>query len=190
LRTAPSGMDHVRRMTEKRLQEAESLLRLAESGLRQVGSGNPDRRIPGLRNVLVFGSLFRTAMEKLAARDPLFASWFDQQRLPKEVDELRAATIRKPKERKDYTQVQLASEGKEFGPRPENAIAFFSGDRLGGSGWDVAVGDGRVEKYYVAIPDHTPVADSFGKEGLTAEIVARRYVTLLREMLRHAKIAT
>lgn len=177
-------------MTEKRLQQAEALLRLAESGLRQVSSGNPDRRIPGLRNVMVFGALFRTTMEKLAARDPLFASWFDQQRIPKEVDELRAATLRKPKERKDYTQVQLASEGKEFGPRPENALAFFSGDRLGGSGWDVALGDGRVEKYYVAIPDHAPVGDSFGKEGMPAETVARRYVTLLREMLRHAKIAT
>jgi len=183
-------MDDVQLMTEKRLQEAEALLRLAEGGLKQVSSGNPDRRIPGLRNVLVFGALFRTAMEKLAARDPLFASWFDQQRMPKEVDELRSATIRKPKERKDYTQLQLASEGKEFGPRPANAIAFFSGDRLGGSGWDIALGDGRVEKYYVVIPDHPPVGDTFGKEGATAETVAKRYVTLLREMLRHAKIAT
>ena len=183
-------MDHVGFMTEKRLQDAEALLRLAEAGLQQVSGGKPERRISGLRNVLVFGGLFRTAMEKLAARDPLFASWFDQQRLPKEVDELRAATIRKPKERKDYTQVQLASEGKEYGPRPANAIAFFSGDRLGGSGWDIALADGRVEKYYVVIPEHPPVGDSFGKDAATAETVARRYVSLLREMLRHAKIAT
>ena len=176
--------------TTKRLQDAEALIRLADGGLKQVASGNADRRIPGLRNVLVFGDLFRAAMEKLAARDALFASFFDQQKVPKEVDELRAATIRKPKERKDYTQLQLASEGKEFGPRPANAIAFFSGDRLGGSGWDIALPDGRVEKYYVVIPDHAPVGDSFGKEGATAEAVARRYVAWMREMLKHAKIAT
>jgi hypothetical protein len=174
----------------QRIQDAEALLRLAEGGLKQIASGNVDRRIPGLRNVLVFGALFHTSMRELAATDPLFASWFDQQKLPKEVEELRKAAIRAPKERKDYTQVQLASEGKEYGPRPANAMAFFSGDRLGGSGWDISLGEGRMEKYYVVIPDHEPVGDSFGKEGATAEAVAKRYVAALREMLKHAKIAT
>lgn len=171
------------------LEEAEALLRLAEAGLKQITGGNAERRVPGLRNVLVFGKLFTSAMKKLASRDALFASWFDQQQTPDGVDELRKAALREPKVRREFTLLQLASAGEQYGPRPANARAFFSGDRLGGAGWDIALPNGQVEKFYVALPEDLLVGDSFGSDGATAVAVSRRYLVSLREMLRHAKIA-
>ena len=172
-----------------RLDEAEALLRLAEAGLKQVTGGNAERRVPGLRNVLVFGKLFTASMKALASGDPLFASWFDQQQLPEGVDALRKDALREPKTRVEFTQVQLASAGEQFGPRPANARAFFSGDRLGGAGWDITLPNGKVEKFYVTLPEDVRVGDAFGAGAMSAEAVSRRYVTSLREMLRHAKIA-
>lgn len=37
--------------------------------------------------------------------------------------------------------------------RPPGARTFFMGDALGGSGWEVELSDGEVEKYYVDLPE-------------------------------------
>ena len=172
-----------------RLREAETLLELVEAGFRQVSDGPAERRVPGARNVLVFGAAFHAAMKAIASKDRLFASWFDVQPPTEGVDELRRIVMTDPKTRRDYTQVQLASAGKEFGPRPDHARAFFSGDRLGGSGWEIELPGGRIEKYYVMLPDELPSGYSFTGTDRNAEALARRYVAQLREMLRHARIA-
>ncbi len=172
-----------------RLREAETVLALVEAGLKQVTDGAPERRVPGVRNVLVFGAAFAATMKAIAAKDRLFASWFDLQKEDEGVDELRRIMTAEPKTRRDYTQVQLASAGKEFGPRPDHARAFFSGDRIGGSGWEIELPGGRVEKYYVMLPDELPSGYSFTGTARNAETLTRRYVAQLREMLRHARIA-
>jgi hypothetical protein len=176
-------------MDATRLHEAETLLTLVEAGLKQVTDGPPDRRVAGVRNVLAFGGVLTAAMKTLASGDPLFASWFDLQRSTEGVEELRRVMLAEPKTRRDYTQVQLASAGKEFGPRPANARAFFSGDRLGGVGWDVELPGGGVEKYYVLLPDDLPAGYTFSGTTRNAETLARRHVAQLRDMLRHARIA-
>lgn len=172
-----------------RLQEAETLLALVEGGLKQVTEGPADRRVPGVRNVLVFGAAFATAMRAVASSDRLFASWFDLQGPVEGVEELRRLLTAEPKARRDYTQVQLASAGKDFGPRPANARAFFSGDRIGGAGWEIDLPGGRVEKYYVVLADELPSGYSFTGSARNVETLARRYVAQLREMLRHARLA-
>jgi len=35
---------------------------------------------------------------------------------------------------------------------PQNAVGFFIGDNLGGSGWEILMPDGGKEKYYVDLP--------------------------------------
>ena len=172
-----------------RLLEAETLLELVEAGLKQVIDGPGERRIPGVRNVLVFGSAFTAAMKAIASKDRLFASWFDLQQPTEGIEELRRLLMTEPKTRRDYTQVQLASAGKAYGPRPANARAFFSGDRLGGSGWEIELPGGRVEKYYVQLPDQLPAGYTFTGSDRNVETMTKRYVAQLRETLRHARIA-
>jgi len=169
-----------------RIDHAETLLALVQAALKQVTAGPEERRVPGVRNVLVFGALFLQAMSALAKSQPLFASWFDMQKPPEGIDELRRAFLREPKARVDYTKVELASAGKEFGPRPVNARAFFSGDRLGGTGWEIELPGGGAEKYYVALP----VAELPSGSLANAENVVKRYVAYLRDVLKHAKIAS
>lgn len=175
---------------KKRMQDAESLLALVEAAFKQVTGGNAERRVPGVRNLLVFGSHYSTLMDAVASQDPLFASWLDVQKTPDGVEALRRLMLRPPKTRRDYTSVQLASAGKEFGPRPANARAFFSSDRLGGSGWEIELPGGSVEKYYVVLPDGLPNGYAFDDHAINAETIARRYVMHLREMMKHAKIAS
>lgn len=168
-----------------RLREAETLLALVESALKQVVHGPADRRVPGVRNVLVFGGALANTMKAIAKASPIFASWFDVQSPSADIESLRKVLLREPKTRRDYTQVQLASAGKEYGPRPANARVFFSGDRLGGVGWEIELPDGQIEKYYVQLPDDLPAGVSFDQ----AEALARRHVAQLREMMRHARAA-
>jgi hypothetical protein len=183
------------------LGDAEQLMRLAEEGFRHLNEGPQERRFPGLRNLLVFGEAAVRQMGQLSAADPLFATWFDQQLKGsaadpqmKELAQLRTAVLREPKERREFTKVQVASAGKEYGQRPENARAFFSGDRLGGSGWEIAIAGGLVEKYYVALPqDLSPPGYRYenvsGSTGKAIEPLARKYIANLREMLRYARAA-
>ncbi|MGZ6268584.1 MAG: hypothetical protein ACXWNR_08510, partial [Candidatus Limnocylindrales bacterium] len=82
---------------------------------------------------------------------------------------------------------------------PPGARAFFIGDSLGGSGWEVLLPDGSVEKYYVQLPDEIlvrasillqdpplehqsePIADT------SAENLATLYLRYLRSLLTAAK---
>ena len=173
-----------------RLRDAEVLLQLVEAALKQITDGPEERRVPGVRNALVFGGHYTTMMEAIASGDRLFASWFDVQQPPEGIEQLRRVILRARKSRRDFTQVQLASSaGKQFGPRPKNARAFFTADRLGGAGFDIEMPGGGVEKYYVALPDNLPDGYSFDDTAVNAEALMRRYVMYLREVMRHAKIA-
>ncbi len=172
-----------------RLHQVETLMALVEAALKQIAEGPDDRRVAGVRNVLAFGGVLTATMKAISSRDALFASWFDLQRPADGVEELRRVMLAEPKIRRDYTQVQLASAGKEFGPRPANARAFFSGDRLGGVGWDIELPGGGVEKYYVMLPDELPEGYSFAGTTRNAETLAKRHASELREMVRHARIA-
>lgn len=41
-------------------------------------------------------------------------------------------------------------------PRPPNAKSFFIGDSLGGSGWEVVLPNGEIQKFYVQLPKDVP----------------------------------
>lgn len=172
-----------------RTHDAETLLQLVESAFRQVTDGPADRRVPGVRNMLVFGGLYTTLIEAIASGNKIFASWLDVQKVPDGVEALRRLILRAAKGRRDFTQVQVASAGTQFGPRPKNARVFFTADRLGGSGYEIELPGGGVEKYYLTLPDNLPNGYSFDDTGINAETLMRRYAAHLREMMRHLKIA-
>jgi hypothetical protein len=86
----------------------------------------------------------------------------------------------------------------KFGPPPKNAKSFFIGDQTGGTGWEVEVQPGLVEKYYVALPDEVGVAGLYfqdapemgGRKDVTeSDVVAlsERYLTQLEEIVTSAE---
>lgn len=81
---------------------------------------------------------------------------------------------------------------------PPGARAFFMGDQLGGSGWEVGLPDGTTERYYVALPGDLKVKTSLHfsdppttHQGETLadtsiEALATHYVEYLRRLVREA----
>lgn len=173
------------------LRGAEDALLTAEAAAGELQNGPADRRLPSIRNVVVFGRAFVQILRQLRPRDVLFREWFDQHVGSMEKDpsiarfgELGDMTLRDEKEAINVTHLEISSAGAQYGPKPRNARAFFTGDRLNGTGWEVTLGDGRAAKYYVRLPEAVLPG---GFEAAEVALLAKKYVGQLREMLRYAK---
>lgn len=190
----------MQRMSSAELVEsAEDILRLAEEGLRWIEAGAKDKRLAGLRNVLVFGRACMLDLSALRRHHPGFDDWYEQNwagmrddPAMKSLETIRQLVLREVKPGGVVTQLMVRSAGRGYGPAPKKARAFFTGDRLGGTGWEVVMPDGSVEKYYVVVSDAIrPAGFGFRDEGTPEESclepIMTKYVAHLREMLRSAK---
>jgi len=85
-----------------------------------------------------------------------------------------------------------------FGPPPPYATAFFMGDQLGGSGWEIQLPDGSVSKYYVELPidigsvslhfPESPISHLGEKiKDSSIESLSRAYLQYLRDLLKEAR---
>ena len=109
------------RTTTDIIRSAEETLKTAEQGLEDLIKGPPERKLSGLRNLIVFGRAVTNILQNLRSIESDFDAWYERYRIPE-----------------DLTR---------FGPPPPNAKGFFIGDNLGGSGWEVKLPDGSIEKY-------------------------------------------
>jgi len=86
---------------------------------------------------------------------------------------------------------------QRFGPPPPNARGFFIGDNLGGSGWEVQLPDGSLEKFYAELPSDIgsvslhfpePPESHLGKEirDSSIEALSGMYIDYLRGMVQSA----
>jgi len=181
------------------VESAEDMLRLAEQGLEWLESEARDKRLAGLRNILVFGRASLLAISALRRRHPGFDDWYEQNWAGmrddtemKDLETVRQLVLKDAKPGGVITQLMVRSAGRSHGAPPKHARAFFTGDRLGGTGWEVVMPDGSVEKYYVAISQAIrPHGFGFKAEGTSAgaclEPMMGKYVAHLREMLRSAR---
>jgi hypothetical protein len=87
----------------------------------------------------------------------------------------------------------------KFGKPPANARNFFMNDSLGGTGWEVEVAPGVLEKYYVDLPSDVGTASLFFRKapGVTnpmdpaqGDVVAlcKEYVDALRKIVQSAEV--
>lgn len=193
------------------LRDTAETLRTAELGLADLLSDDPGRRLPGLRNVVVFGHATTQALQNLRSvvRDE-FDAWYEPKREAMRADELlryfwnlRSVVL------KEGTLGQVSSslyiehmDTADLEPLtanpPAGAKAFFMGDNLGGSGWEVELSDGTTAKYYVALPEavkaefklHLPdsPATHLGEslDDTSAGALAQRYIEYLRQLVAEA----
>jgi hypothetical protein len=151
------------------LANARDMLATAEMGLKDLVGPDPKRRTPGIRNVAVFGRSVSFVLQNIRSIDPeRFNPWYERQ-----VDGMRDdplltyfRDLRNEilKEGGPALQSSLHIEsltGAEMAALttnpPPGARAFFIGDSLGGSGWEIELPDGTTEKYYVALPEELQV---------------------------------
>lgn len=145
------------------LSDAREILATARLGLGDLVSGQPERRLPGLRNLIVFGRSVTLVLQNLRSTEPAFDDWYAPHQevmrndpLMRYLVELRNEILKEgsmPTRVGVYIgQLDGSNLFNRLPPRPAGATNFFIGDQTGGSGWMVTLPDGQTEKYYVALP--------------------------------------
>ena len=159
-------MDDKQRAIRDVLQRTSETLETAKFGLNDFLSHDARRKMPGLRNLIVFGRAVTNVLQNLRTYDRVrFDQWYgplrsemDQDPLLKFVYNLRSEILKEGKIGigGSSTHISYLNTGdlmRSLPPSPVGATSFFIGDHLGGSGWEVPQPDGSIEKYYVALPE-------------------------------------
>jgi hypothetical protein len=201
-------MSKPKRETAEILRDAQETLKTAFVGLRDLIEGPPPRKTSGLRNVIVFGRAFTNVLQGLRSTEPGFETWYKEY-----VDEmkndplmlyfyqLRSLILKKgilETGVRAYVKRLFPGDMARFGPPPPFAKAFFIGDELGGTGWEIELPDGTKTKYYVEIPSEIgsvtlhfprPPDRHLGKKinDTSVENLSRLYLGYLDRMSEDAK---
>jgi hypothetical protein len=191
---------------EEVLKQAEDTLYTAKLGLAHVLQKDAKARIAGLRNVIVFGRAVTNVLQRLRHLLPDFDAWYQPYVDQMEADPLMKflyrlrSEILKEGSLHVHSSVRLSGDPtailRQF-RAPPRAKSFFVGDRIGGSGWEVEVEDGRTERYYVQLPDCIPGLDvdinihftdaPAGLRDFPAADLCQRYIEHLERMVGDAR---
>lgn len=192
--------------TSSILEKAEETLYTAEMGLKSLDSANPQEKMAGLRNLVVFGRAVTNVLQNLRSTEQNFDSWYEVYKLEMESDSLMKffyklrSKILKEGELLVHTSASFSGNPFELAKRsspPPGAKNFFIGDHIGGSGWEVELPDGLTIKYYIEIPADLPNFDlaiqvHFSEapeqfHGIPVEKLCKRYISYLNKMVQEAK---
>jgi len=198
------------RSREEILRGVDDTLRTAELGLKDFLRGRPrERRLPGLRNLVVFGRAVTNGLQNLRSVEPEFDAWYrpyveemESDPLMRYFYELRTRIL-KEANLGVYQGFEISGEEgalpplELLGTPPPGAVKGFVSSH--GSGWVVRLPDGTEEEFYVDLPlegvevSHflTDQPDSHLDSTLppnsTAEQLSESYVAYLRRMFEDAK---
>jgi hypothetical protein len=156
------------RTTQDILRDARATLGTAELGLSDLLNGPPDRRLPGLRNLITFGRAVTNVLQNLRSTESGFDKWYAPFRdkmaadpLMKHFYDLRSVVLKEgvlgTMPSAHIREMYMPDFLERMGPEPPGATGFFMGDQTGGSGWEVVLPDGSTEKYYVEVPEEIAV---------------------------------
>jgi len=170
---------------------------------------NPTRRMSGLRNVAVFGRAVTNVLQNLRSVRTDFDEWYSP--IQKEMEatplmkffyNLRTEILKKGEagvsNRAHIKNFTFPTDTAKFGEPPTNARNFFIGDSVGGTGWEVEVSPGVLEKYYVELPAEIGEAGLYfrnapgvdgSREPQHGDVIhlCGQYVAEIAEILRRAE---
>ena len=194
--------------TSEILGRVRETLQIATLGLADLKM-HPSRRLAGLSNLVVFGRAVTNVLQNLRSTEPSFDTWYKpvQEQLAadplmKFFYELRTRILKQGDSGVGgYAHIksfQFPLDMKKFGPPPPNAKNFFIGDSVGGTGWEVEVSPGNMEKYYVDLPSEIGASGLYFRDApsLTqdsqptdADVIAlsERYMSQLEQVVESAE---
>jgi hypothetical protein len=197
------------RRTQDVLRSLQETMDTAEYGYEMLVNGKPPEKSIGLRNLTVFGRAVTNVLQNLRSTEQDFDEWYKKYRIEMESDPLMSyfydlrSEILKEGQMKVGVKAHIekmypALDLQRFGPPPPNAKSFFIGDSLGGTGWEVQLPDGSIEKYYVDLPSdigmvtltfQNPPRSHIGKEitDNSVQSLSRHYLNYLQQMVKDAK---
>lgn len=198
-----------RRTTNQVLKDAEETLKTAKNGLDDLLKGHPERKLPGLRNLIVFGRAVTNVLQNLRSTEEYFDNWYLPFQEEMKNDSVMSYFYKLRSEilKQGILNVGTSTHLKEFnfpkdlyklGPPPLNARAFFMGDENGGSGWEVELPNGTKEKYYIDLSSDfgnvnfifpEPPKNHFGNElkDTSVEHLSQLYYDYLKNLVEKAK---
>jgi hypothetical protein len=201
-------MSRPKRETADILRDAQETLKTAFVGLRDLIEGPPTRKTSGLRNIIVFGRALTNVLQGLRSTESGFETWYkgyvDEMRndpLMQYFYKLRSVVLKEgilETGVRAHIKRLFPGDMARFGPPPPFAKAFFIGDELGGTGWEIELPDGTKAKYYVEIPSDIgsvtlqfprPPDRHLGKklDETAVENLSRLYLSYLGRMYEDAK---
>lgn len=143
------------------LKRTRATLRNTELALEDLKcASNNERRVAALRNVIVMGRAVTNVLQNLRSNaqdfDIWYALWQEQMKqdpLMKYMYNLRSEILKEGKDR-SVRNVHINSfrPSADLPPAPPNARGFFIGDENNGTGWEVQLEDGTIQKIYVELP--------------------------------------
>jgi hypothetical protein len=198
------------RNTGEVLRRVREILSTCQLGLRDLTGEDPARRIPGLYNVVVFGRATTIAVQNLRNIEDEFEEWYEPHQKAMEDDPLMKYfsrlrnTILKEGGATVSSSLYIEHlDTADLAPLMENpppgAKSFFIGDNVGGSGWEIELGDGSTAKYYVQLPESVlmsaqlnfpdPPTEHKGHpvEDTSVENLASLYVDFLVDFVKEAE---
>lgn len=203
------------RIVNERKSEIEAILLRAEEALRTARHGfddligeNRHRRFSGLRNLIVFGRTVTWIIQNLrSVLKDTFEKWYQPKQEEMRGDPLMRYFVDARNEIEKQGKLRIStratihsfstSDMTKFGEPPPGAGAFFIGDQLGGSGWEVELPDGTKEKYYVDLPaeigevqqhfNDFPEAQAPELKGKSVEELSKLYLNRLGQILDDAR---
>jgi hypothetical protein len=155
------------------LQKAGESLQTAAMGLKDLTGPEPERRLMGLRNLVVFGRSTTFILQTLRGVDrERFNAWYApfEKEMRDDVLMQYFAELRNTILKEGGPQTTQATyiehlDNRDLQPQmehpPPGVKGFFIGDQLGGSDWEIESPDGRVEKYYIQLPSAVRMETSF-----------------------------
>jgi hypothetical protein len=192
------------------LQRTDKMLQVCRLGLSDfLAMHQPERKTPGLYNLVVYGRAVTNVLQTIRTfRSDEFDAWYEPIQSAMSADplmryfyKLRSSILKEgliPSTQNSISIDYLNTDDVARLPRPPYAAAFFIGDQLGGSGWELHLPDGTVEKYYIALPpewgvrawSQVPNPPSMHKGAAVAdtslEALAQLYVAYLEDIVRQA----
>jgi hypothetical protein len=198
-----------KKKTKQILQRADDTLKTAEFGLKDLKGSHDERKIAGLRNLIVFGRAVTNVLQNLRSCEPTFDDWYNEYRREMESDQLMKyfykirSEVLKEGVLNVSTSVHIKSLGPsdifKFGTPPLNAKAMFIGDQYGNSGWEVEMPDGNVEKYYFTLPQEVGFSclifsnlnegfENVNLKDISIEKLSEKYINYLTNMVNCAKL--
>jgi hypothetical protein len=197
--------------TQDVLHKTREMLDVARRGLSELEGVDAARRPLGIYNVAVFGRSVTLVLQNMRTIDRAgFDAWYAPYAKEMETDpladyfkKLRNEILKQGApstgmsmhiEHLDSSEIQAL-----IADPPAGAKGFFIGDQLGGSGWQIELPDGTVDKYYVQLPEtlrvtvslHLPdpptehVGDPLSDTSITA--LCRLYVRYLERVVADAE---
>lgn len=126
--------------TKEILNRAEEILRTAELGMSDMGGNRSQRRLSGLRNVIVFGRSVTWVLQNLKGKQEGFEDWYTEKQALMRSDPIFVyfTEARNNLEKQGklslstsaYISSFSSSDISKFGPPPAGEKAFFIGDQL------------------------------------------------------------